>query len=193
MGLLQIRTETGFGTVCGLNHGAADLICRTMGYDHGTTGSNPCSSYGGANVCGELGSLVAMKALSCNSGNLGLDGLTNKCNLLILVCFHLVPSAGAHGMCQMLFAWGTSWMLWFSAGCKRPLLRHSNREHCDCWLTMGRQAQMERDGWTCSWMVIGLLFALMVFLLVLQILLASKWDIQLLHLQCTANACWLKS
>ena len=77
MGLLQIRTETGFGTVCGLNHGAADLICRTMGYDHGTTGSNPCSSYGGTNVCGELGSPVAMKALSCNSGNLTLDGLIN--------------------------------------------------------------------------------------------------------------------
>jgi hypothetical protein len=74
MGLLQIRTDDGFGTVCGLDHGAADLVCRMMGYDYGTVGSSSCSSYAGKNVCGAPGSSVAVQALSCQEGGINLDG-----------------------------------------------------------------------------------------------------------------------
>ena len=48
VGLLQVRTELGFGTVCGLNAGAAAVVCRLMGYDHGVVGSSSCGSYGGS-------------------------------------------------------------------------------------------------------------------------------------------------
>lgn len=51
-GLLQVRVEEGFGTVCGLNDGAANVACRLAGYDYGVVGSAPCSSYGGSSVCG---------------------------------------------------------------------------------------------------------------------------------------------
>lgn len=74
VGLLQVRTEAGFGTVCGVNAGAADVACRLMGFDHGAVGSSPCGSYGGADLCGALGTPVAMKSLSCTGGELDLAG-----------------------------------------------------------------------------------------------------------------------
>lgn len=74
MGLLQVRVDDTVGTVCGLDNGAADLVCRMLGYDYGTVGSNPCSSYGGMNVCGSVGSPVVMQALSCIDGSMDFDG-----------------------------------------------------------------------------------------------------------------------
>ena len=41
VGLLQIRTSTDeFGTVCGMNLGAADVVCRQLGYDFGSVGQH---------------------------------------------------------------------------------------------------------------------------------------------------------
>lgn len=51
-GLLQLRVGEDFGAVCGLNDGAATVVCRLAGYDYGVVGSSPCSSYGGSSLCG---------------------------------------------------------------------------------------------------------------------------------------------
>lgn len=61
VGLLQVRTEHGFGSVCGANPAAADVICRSMGYAHGSVGSSACGFYGGADLCGSAGSPVVRK------------------------------------------------------------------------------------------------------------------------------------
>ena len=50
--------------------GGADVVCRMQGYDHGPVGSSPCSFYGGSNLCGKLGTAIAMKDLKCSGGEL---------------------------------------------------------------------------------------------------------------------------
>ena len=37
---------------------AAKVICRSMGYAHGSVSSSPCRFYGGADLCGAAGSPV---------------------------------------------------------------------------------------------------------------------------------------
>ena len=143
MGLLQIRKDTGFGTVCGTDSGAADLICRVIGYDHGTTGSNPCSSYGGTDLCGELGSPVAMQNLSCTGGSLNLEGSERLIDMILAA---ILKCAGAIGMCQNLFVWGMNLMLLFFVERMRLQIKCSRKEWCDCWHMMGHQARMEKDG-----------------------------------------------
>lgn len=88
-GLLQVKTEFGFGTVwcargaqgcrgavvgvdwfvlplrSGMTHLSASVACKQLGFDFGTVAATPCSSYGGENVCGTAGSTVAMKAPKC--------------------------------------------------------------------------------------------------------------------------------
>ena len=34
------------------------VICRSMGYAHGSVSSSPCGFYGGADLCGAVGSPV---------------------------------------------------------------------------------------------------------------------------------------
>ena len=58
VGLVQIKTDTGFGSVCGANPAAADVICRSLGYAHGIVSSSPCAFYGAADMCGAPGSPV---------------------------------------------------------------------------------------------------------------------------------------
>ena len=69
VGLLQVKTDAGFGSVCGANPAAADVICRSMGYDFGSVSSSPCGFYGGADICGAAGSPVvsclSMRARFC--------------------------------------------------------------------------------------------------------------------------------
>ena len=69
VGLLQVKTDAGFGSVCGANPAAADVICRSMGYDFGSVSSSPCGFYGGADLCGAAGSPVvsclSMRARFC--------------------------------------------------------------------------------------------------------------------------------
>ena len=74
VGLLEVYMDGAFGTVCGMDSGAADVVCRMQGYDHGSVGSSPCSSYGGTNLCGKLGSTIAMKDLQCSGGEMELSG-----------------------------------------------------------------------------------------------------------------------
>jgi len=74
VGLLEVYMDGAFGTVCGMDSGAADVVCRMQGYDHGSVGSSPCSSYGGTNLCGKLGSTIAMKDLQCGGGEMELSG-----------------------------------------------------------------------------------------------------------------------
>jgi hypothetical protein len=58
-GLLQIKTDAGFGSVCGANPAAADVVCRSLGFAHGTVSTSPCGFYGATNLCGAPGSPVA--------------------------------------------------------------------------------------------------------------------------------------
>ena len=58
-----------------MDGGAVDVVCRMMGYDHGTMGSSPCVSYGGVHLCAASGSPVAMKSLRCGGGSMDLNGL----------------------------------------------------------------------------------------------------------------------
>ena len=74
VGLLQVYMDGAFGTVCGLDRGAADVVCRMQGYDHGSVGSIPCLSYDSSNLCGKLGSTIAMKDLRCGGGELEIFG-----------------------------------------------------------------------------------------------------------------------
>ena len=64
-GLLQVKTESGFGSVCGANPAAADVICRSLGYMHGSVGGSSCGCYGGADLCGAEGTPV-VSAFSMN-------------------------------------------------------------------------------------------------------------------------------
>lgn len=71
-GLLQVRTEEHWGSVCGLNPAAADVVCRTMGYTYGSLASSSCAFYGGQDSCGAAGTPVAMKDLQCTGGEVDI-------------------------------------------------------------------------------------------------------------------------
>ena len=58
VGLLQIKTDAGFGSVCGANPAAADVVCRSLGFAHGTVSTSPCGFYGTSDLCGAAGSPV---------------------------------------------------------------------------------------------------------------------------------------
>jgi len=73
VGLLQVNTDAGFGTVCGANAAAADVICRSMGYARGSVSSSPCGFYGGADLCGAPGSPVAMADLRCSGAEWSVE------------------------------------------------------------------------------------------------------------------------
>ena len=64
-GLVQVRAGHGFGTVCGMNAGAADVLCKQLGFDFGSVSGSSCSTYGGSSLCGEASSLISMRDLSC--------------------------------------------------------------------------------------------------------------------------------
>ena len=73
-GLLQVRNGNGeFGSACGMNLEAADVVCRQLGYDFGSVGTSPCSSYGGLDLCGAAGTPVSMKDLACGGGELDVQ------------------------------------------------------------------------------------------------------------------------
>jgi len=76
VGLVQVRTELGFGTVCGLNLGAADVICKQLGFEFGSVSSSPCDAYGGSNLCGVSGSPIAMKDLVCTGHEWDIEECT---------------------------------------------------------------------------------------------------------------------
>ena len=52
---------------------AADVVCAQLGYEFGSVSTSPCSSYGGANLCGSPGSHVAMSSLTCEGGELDIQ------------------------------------------------------------------------------------------------------------------------
>jgi len=76
VGLLQVRTShanpSEFGSVCGMNMAAADVVCAQLGYDFGSVSTSPCGNYGGANLCGAINSAVAMSDLKCEGGELDI-------------------------------------------------------------------------------------------------------------------------
>jgi len=80
VGILQVRASSNrsedFGTVCGLNLQAGNVVCKMLGYDFGTVSSSPCNIYGGHNLCGAAGSLVAMQSLQCTGDELELSDCT---------------------------------------------------------------------------------------------------------------------
>merc|ERR1712072_190587 len=69
----QMKTDLGFGTVCGANAAAADVICRSMGYAQGAVTSSPCGFYGGADLCGAAGTPVAMADLKCTGAEWSVE------------------------------------------------------------------------------------------------------------------------
>jgi len=77
VGLLQVRMQGShkneFGSVCGMNLAAADVVCSQLGYDFGSLGSSACDRYGGNNLCGVPGSIVAMADLTCSGGELDIE------------------------------------------------------------------------------------------------------------------------
>jgi len=73
VGLLQVKTDAGFGSVCGANLAAADVVCRALGYAHGSVSSSPCGFYGGANLCGAPGTPVAMAGLTCSGSEWSVE------------------------------------------------------------------------------------------------------------------------
>lgn len=71
-GLVQAHTDSGFGSICGMNQAAADVVCKQLGYGSGVASDSPCGSYGGSDVCGAPGSPVAMQSLTCAGGELAI-------------------------------------------------------------------------------------------------------------------------
>ena len=61
MGRPELRTDQGWGSICGLNHHAAAHICRQIGYKNGW--KIPAAKCGV--LCGPRGSPVACKNLVC--------------------------------------------------------------------------------------------------------------------------------
>jgi len=98
-GLLQVRMDVQFGTVCGLNEHAADVACRQMGFDFGSVSASPCQRYGSADLCGKSGSAVAMKKLVCSGGELGVHS-----------CSWMQPDAacGSHELDAIVYCGRTS-------------------------------------------------------------------------------------
>mmetsp|Transcript_87266 Transcript_87266/g.167222 ORF Transcript_87266/g.167222 Transcript_87266/m.167222 type:complete len:530 (+) Transcript_87266:95-1684(+) len=74
-GLLQLLTGSGFGTVCGANFGAADVVCRQLGYEYGTLSTRKCDGFPHSYDCGAEGTPVAMKNLQCK----GREGEVQDC------------------------------------------------------------------------------------------------------------------
>merc|ERR1712232_753237 len=76
VGLLSVRVGDAFGSVCRMNDEAASVVCRSLGYHHGSIGSADCSTYGGESLCGASGSTVAMQDLSCTGDELSVKECT---------------------------------------------------------------------------------------------------------------------
>jgi len=73
VGLVQIQSAGGdYGTVCGMDAAAANVVCRQLGYSFGSVATTPCGMYGGSQLCGAPGSPVAMQGLSCEGGELSV-------------------------------------------------------------------------------------------------------------------------
>lgn len=73
VGALQVQVDGGeFGSVCGLNLGAANVACRQLGYEYGVPSLSPCGTYGAANLCGASGTKIAMQDLACTGDELTL-------------------------------------------------------------------------------------------------------------------------
>ena len=49
------------------------MICRSLGYAHGSIGSSSCSFYGGADLCGAAGDPVAMADLRCSGAEWSVE------------------------------------------------------------------------------------------------------------------------
>lgn len=64
-GLLQSLTAKGFGSVCGANQAAAEVVCHQMHFRHGAVSMNKCNAQAGYDYCGAQGSPVSMKHLKC--------------------------------------------------------------------------------------------------------------------------------
>jgi len=111
VGLLQVRTENGFGSVCGANPAAADVICRSMGYAHGSVGSSPCGFYGGADLCGSAGSPVAMADLQCTGSEWSIEeclweapdeACVSHRKDTIVFCSKLEKASAPHGASRLI-------------------------------------------------------------------------------------------
>ena len=72
-GLVQVSTDSGFGSICGMNQAAADVVCKQLGYGSGVASDSPCGSYGGSDICGAPGSPVAMQSLTCTGAELAVS------------------------------------------------------------------------------------------------------------------------
>merc|ERR550514_2472243 len=48
-----------------MTHASAAVACAQLGFNFGTVVATSCSSFGGENACGTVGSTVAMKSAKC--------------------------------------------------------------------------------------------------------------------------------
>ena len=52
---------------------AADVVCAQLGYDFGIVSNSACENFGGSNLCGAVGSPVAMASLTCSGTELDIQ------------------------------------------------------------------------------------------------------------------------
>ena len=71
-GRLEVRTPAGFGTIAGMDQGAADVACASLGYSKGIVSKSSCRSLG---LCAGASTPVALRELSCK----GFEGDIMAC------------------------------------------------------------------------------------------------------------------
>ena len=104
----------GYGTICGLNQGAADTICRQMGFAGGSVAEGTCSDFRGHRICGSRGMPVAMQQLRCQ----GFEQEVAECTWTVpdgdcldhfrdsVIQCHADPTAAAEGKVRLVDAEG---------------------------------------------------------------------------------------
>ena len=173
-GLVQVHTDVGFGTICGMNQAAADVVCKQLGYGSGVASDSPCESYGGSDICGAPGSPVAMQSLKCTGAELALSE-----------CEWSVPdtSCSSHGSDAVVFCTGGAMepqvaiiiaMLFIFCCACRPLFS-PRKARCGCWTTVAHPASTASEDLKCFCRGSGPLYAARGSAMALRRLRASRW------------------
>ena len=172
-GLVQIHTDSGFGSICGMNQAAADVVCKQLGYGSGVASDSPCGSYGGSDVCGAPGSPVAMQSLTCTGAELS-----------VTECEWSAPDAAcsSHGGDSVVFCTGGAMepqvASFMARGdlLSRPCALHTLRwDRCACCPKAARQALTASGGLKYSCRGLGPLYAARASQMAQLRLRANRW------------------
>eukprot|EP00397_Hematodinium_sp_SG-2012_P032147 GEMP01034199.1.p2 GENE.GEMP01034199.1~~GEMP01034199.1.p2 ORF type:complete len:257 (+),score=44.09 GEMP01034199.1:144-914(+) len=75
-GRLELRTDQGWGSVCGINHFGAEAVCRQLGYENGF--ALPFANCQKEHNCGALFTPVAAKDIECPANSEAITGCKRK-------------------------------------------------------------------------------------------------------------------